>query len=82
MLTPQLLMEVFIALQALVDDDRPSASGAAEVLAALTAVSRFSMITMFLSQAERRTVAGLLTSLQEIAPMAVDWSACRSCYGV
>lgn len=62
-LTPQLLDEIVHVLTVAVKTDRACSTPAAEIMEALTTVSRFRMLLMFLSEPENKSINALIEEL-------------------
>ncbi|KAI0558676.1 protein kinase [Gracilaria domingensis] len=72
-LTPQLIQRVVFVLSAAVAQYRSYSTSAARILMAFSQVSRFDMILMFLSSAEKQEIGGLIDSLErnEVTPTLI-----------
>lgn len=79
-LTPQLLERIVKVLSATVRDNPSYKGRVADMLLALSKVSRFDMLLMFMSTVEKRTVAALVDSLHSRDVSDRDLCALRERY--
>lgn len=79
-LTPQQLEEVVTVLTIALERNRSDGRRVADILLAMTKVSRFNMLLMFLSPEEKVPVSALVNSLQKHGVSAQHISLLKECY--